>query len=470
MKINFNKTLLLVAATFTGGQLMAQTVTTTSMSSSQLDSMNRADYVQPFSPSSAYNTWSIGVNGGLLTPYTIFRGPGDDYGPQSQFGYGAYIKKQLMHSFGAKLSFFRGQVEGQGPVAGGITSIRQSYKTQIDYAADIAGEFTLANISYMNHHNFIQPYVSAGFGLMGFTPTLYSGAAQSGTATPYHADNSSVKAAYIPVGLGLKFNLSPAINLDLGYQVNFVDGDNFDGYSVGSRNDKFSYAHAGLEFSFGGKKNQLASHNPVNSIRIEYLTAEQQLQQQLEAERAKNAQLRNDLNSTNSNLSALAAQVSRLTADSDGDGVLDINDKCPNTPAGTKVDGSGCPLAPARTVVVVTDEDKRLVGEAIRNVEFDFGKSSIKPRSLPRLDRVADLLNAKGFSMKLAGHTDAVGSDKANLILSKARAESIKNYLVSKGVNASKIEATGYGESQPIASNKTAAGRAKNRRVEFTLY
>jgi len=140
------------------------------------------------------------------------------------------------------------------------------------------------------------------------------------------------------------------------------------------------------------------------------------------------------------------------------------------------VDGGGCDLpkdtTPRVTKVVqqITEDDRRLVREAIQNLEFQTGKASIKPSSYPSLDRVAALLQAKGFSLKLAGHTDNVGTDSKNMILSKDRAESVKQYLVSKGANPSRIEATGYGETQPIASNKTAAGRQKNRRVEFTLY
>ncbi|MEO8173034.1 MAG: OmpA family protein, partial [Sediminibacterium sp.] len=91
-------------------------------------------------------------------------------------------------------------------------------------------------------------------------------------------------------------------------------------------------------------------------------------------------------------------------------------------------------------------------------------------RSFPYLTRVSDMMVKKGFSLKLSGHTDNVGSDAANMKLSKNRAESVKSYLVSQGVNSGKIEATGYGEAQPIATNKTDAGRQKNRRVEFTLY
>ena len=89
---------------------------------------------------------------------------------------------------------------------------------------------------------------------------------------------------------------------------------------------------------------------------------------------------------------------------------------------------------------------------------------------MPYLNRVAALLVQKGFSLKLGGHTDSIGSDEANMRLSKDRAESVKNYLISQHANNGKIEAVGYGESQPISSNKTAKGRQDNRRVEFTLY
>lgn len=108
--------------------------------------------------------------------------------------------------------------------------------------------------------------------------------------------------------------------------------------------------------------------------------------------------------------------------------------------------------------------------DAIRNLEFDLGKATIRSTSFESLDKVAELLVNKNFSLKLAGHTDNVGSNALNLKLSKDRAESIKAYLVEKGANPSRVEATGYGEAQPIKTNKTAIGRQMNRRVEFTLY
>ena len=448
MKPNFKKATMLLTGLMVGGKLFAQTP----------DSLNTSEYVKPFSPESAFRTWSIGVNAGLLTPFNVF-GPNksqDFTMPSSQLGYSAYIKKQFLPSLGVQLDYLGGKVSGESGAKTG-----KEFETKLNYAVSLSGNITLANISWRNQKNAIQPYFTAGWGLMGYKPSL--------NGTPLKPNDGSVKEYFIPVGLGLKFAVASGINLDLGYQVNFIGSDNFDNYIYSSNNDRFSYAHIGLEFSLGKKsKPQLATHNPVASMRTEYLWENQNtktaLQSQIDAERAANAKLRSDLDATNANLA-------KFTADSDGDGVPDFYDKCPATPAGTKVDGAGCPLPVTKDVkVYVTEEDKKVVKEAIRNLEFDFGKSTIRAKSYPSLNRVAGLLIEKNFSLKLAGHTDNVGSDAANLKLSKDRAESIKSYLVSQGVNASRVEATGYGESQPIASNKTATGRQANRRVEFTLY
>ncbi|MBL4678946.1 MAG: OmpA family protein, partial [Mucilaginibacter sp.] len=348
----------------------------------------------------------------------------------------------------------RGQVSGTNSQEVGAIPEGSSYNTKLDWSAALKANFTLANINWFSHKSAIQPYISAGAGYMGYKTTVTTNAGGA-VAT---SDGTS-KEWFVPVGLGFKFNLGSGVNLDLGYQVNFVQTDNFDGLNVGGQ-DRFSYAHIGLEFALGSsKKPQLATYNPVNSMRTEYLWKNQQLQAQVDAQKAANAQLRSDLDATNAN-------VAKLTVASDGDGVIDVNDKCPNTPAGTKVDGSGCPLA--KPVVVVTEEDRRVVKDAIANLEFDLGKATIRAKSIPSLDKVARLLVDKNFSLKLAGHTDNTGSKDLNMRLSKERAEAIKTYLVEKGANASRIEATGYGQLQPIASNKTAAGRQQNRRVEFT--
>ncbi|QTE38254.1 OmpA family protein [Mucilaginibacter gossypii] len=458
MKTNLKKASLLLTGVMIGSKLFAQSTDT---------SATAKDYVRPFSGGSELRTWSIGVHGGLLTPFTIFgRNNRQDFtNPTEQFGYGGYIKKQILPSLGLQADFLRGKLTSSNsqPNAAG-TSPYDSYSTKLNWSAALSANITLANINWRHEKPFIQPYLTAGVGNLNYTPriTPIGGQQENFKKT----DNGHINELFIPIGLGLKFDLAPGINLDLGYQVNFVQADNLDGYKYGAGDDRFSYAHIGLEFALGNKKkHQMATHNPVSSMRTEYQWENQrtraELQQQIDAEKAKNAQLAGDLATTNANLA-------KLTTDSDGDGVVDVNDKCPNTPAGQKVDGSGCPLA--KPVVYVTEEDKKVVKDAIKNLEFDLGKATIRAHSYPSLDRVAQLLVDKNFSLKLAGHTDNTGSADLNMRLSKDRAESVKSYLASKGANPSRIEATGYGQTQPIATNKTAAGRQANRRVEFTLY
>ena len=143
--------------------------------------------------------------------------------------------------------------------------------------------------------------------------------------------------------------------------------------------------------------------------------------------------------------------------DSDGDGVPDYLDKCPGTPAGAKVDANGCPPA-GDTLAIVT------------NVNFDFDSARIRNDSEAKLDRVVRILQDNpGVRVRVEGHTDSTGPEKYNMDLSYRRAESVKNYLVGKGIDANRLSVVGYGETKPLVSNKTRAGRAVNRRVEFKV-
>jgi OOP family OmpA-OmpF porin len=104
------------------------------------------------------------------------------------------------------------------------------------------------------------------------------------------------------------------------------------------------------------------------------------------------------------------------------------------------------------------------------DVLFDFDKSVIKPEGRSKLDDVAS--KAKGINLEVViaiGHADSIGSDEYNQRLSVRRAESVKAYLVSKGIESNRVYTEGKGEKQPVASNKTAEGRAKNRRTEIEV-
>ena len=146
--------------------------------------------------------------------------------------------------------------------------------------------------------------------------------------------------------------------------------------------------------------------------------------------------------------------------DTDGDGLNDFEDACPNT-AGPK-ENKGCPI--------IEKKDQEIVDMAVKNLEFETNKSIILDPSKPALDKFAETLkNKKDWNILLAGHTDNVGDDDANMILSKNRSEAVKSYLIMKGIDESRIRVTYFGETKPIADNNTSEGRQKNRRVEFTI-
>lgn len=146
--------------------------------------------------------------------------------------------------------------------------------------------------------------------------------------------------------------------------------------------------------------------------------------------------------------------------DKDGDGVADIDDKCPNVP-GVK-ENKGCPEVKKETLDVFK--------QALTGIKFETGKDVIKPVSYPILDKVVKVMNDNPeYELEINGHTDNVGDDAKNMVLSQNRADAVKKYLVNKGIAEKRMTATGFGETRPVGDNNTPAGRAENRRVEFKV-
>ncbi|HCT22991.1 MAG TPA: cell envelope biogenesis protein OmpA, partial [Chitinophagaceae bacterium] len=140
--------------------------------------------------------------------------------------------------------------------------------------------------------------------------------------------------------------------------------------------------------------------------------------------------------------------------DTDGDGVNDEEDKCPKVP-GDKAN-FGCPKIEASV--------------KLNNIQFKTGSAVLLPIALKELKKVNDYLKANtGFDVVVEGHTDNVGKPANNKVLSQKRAQSVVNYLVKLGTPKERLSAMGYGSEQPVADNKTAAGRTQNRRVAFKI-
>ncbi|MBI4721020.1 MAG: OmpA family protein [Chitinivibrionia bacterium] len=154
--------------------------------------------------------------------------------------------------------------------------------------------------------------------------------------------------------------------------------------------------------------------------------------------------------------------------DSDGDGVYDGIDRCPNTPRDLKVDEFGCPIEKTEIETQLLDTG------VIRayNINFETDKADLKQESFKILDEIGTLLvQWPMLQIEIGGHTDSQGSDAYNQKLSEQRAQAVHDYLVKTfpKIESANLTTKGYGEGKSIASNTTAEGRAKNRRVEFTV-
>lgn len=152
----------------------------------------------------------------------------------------------------------------------------------------------------------------------------------------------------------------------------------------------------------------------------------------------------------------------------DGDDLPDVNPRCPDKPANYDgfEDKYGCPVKPDQKVVVT--EDKIMI---LDKVHFETAKATILPESHDILNEVADTLeeNPEITLLRVEGHTDSRGRRAYNQQLSQDRADSVRDFLVERGIDADRLTAVGYGMDEPIAENETEEGRAENRRVEFTI-
>ncbi|KAB2833049.1 MAG: OmpA family protein [Candidatus Brocadia sp.] len=147
-------------------------------------------------------------------------------------------------------------------------------------------------------------------------------------------------------------------------------------------------------------------------------------------------------------LTEIPRQVHDSDIDSDGDGVYDKDDECPDTPKGAIVDSRGCWV--------------------VKGVTFDYKKWDIKEEFNSNLSNIVEILeNNPDMKIRIEGHTDNIGSMGYNIELSQKRARAVKNYLVGKGIQESRISTEGFGFKHPIAPNDTEAGRALNRRAEI---
>ena len=170
--------------------------------------------------------------------------------------------------------------------------------------------------------------------------------------------------------------------------------------------------------------------------------------------------------------------------DSDGDGIVDMIDKCPASPAGVSVDAKGCQLdsdgdgvldgadkCPDSPADKPVDADGCTIDSVVlKNVHFETNSSELTSSSNQELNKAVAAMNKfPELRIEIQAHTDSMGEAGYNQSLSEKRANSVRDYMIGKGIAGNRMEAKGYGESQPVADNGTKAGRKSNRRVELIV-
>lgn len=297
--------------------------------------------------------------------------------------------------------------------------------------------YRLEGLYHFMPDNALVPYIAVGAGNIALNPEV-------------GRTDDTFGANY---GVGVKYFVSDSVafRVDARHFIAFDQG-----LDEGNHTDNNLLYTAGLHFQIGG---QGAAPAPRDS---------------------DGDGVTDDLDKCPDTPKGVVVDADGCPVDSDGDGVPDYLDKCPDTPRGAAVDANGCPLdsdgdgvydyldkCPGTPRGVVVDEKGCPVSFTMQ-IEFDFDKADIRPMYHNQLKEAADFINKYPANQILvAGHTDSKGTDAYNKKLSQRRADNVRKYLVNKfGISANKLVARGYGESQPIASNETDAGRQQNRRVE----
>ncbi len=433
------------SATITTGN---NNTATTTMNSTATTSLT------PFSGSKGFRKFSIGINAGALNPAVAIGGSNDFTNPQTTLGYGANIKYQLTHYLALQADFVRGNLKGNqdDPLweDGGPQPNRNvtEFDTELHYAISGGGVFTFGNINWLSARSRIVPYISAGAGLAQYDVRIVPRGSSQLVDFPA---NSPITEFFVPVGLGLKFRLSNALNLDLGYRMNFTDGDNLDGARIlraSYHKDKFQYGFLGLEFAFGNKANeQLMFHNPAAQLNNHIKTQIDRLQTQIDTLNARLSVVDTDGDGVADQFdkepgtpSGCPVDFRGVTRDTDGDGVPDCNDKQLITPTECQpvnAEGVGtCPPPPC------CDSLRMGTGACdlgdLPSISFRGSASGVNSDARLMLATVASKVKSSAnCTITITGYPAA---SKASQALCNRRLEAVKNHLVeNEGISSDRI-------------------------------
>jgi outer membrane protein OmpA-like peptidoglycan-associated protein len=342
-----------------------------------------------------------------------------------------FLRKPIKNNLAVRLGLSMGQISGTDLNYDDRKIRGFNFKSPL---TEIAGMLEFQPMDWQKAdgtNRKLVPYLFGGLGVALTNPKVNWNGATSANITKDQKDLSKATLA-IPLGAGFKIPLGKGtLGIEMGLRPTL--SDYIDGISeAGNPKKKDWYVAGGVTYAFriGGKKDVDTDGDGVSDSRDKCPNAV--------GTKANNG----------------------CPDDRDKDGVADNLDSCPDV-AGTAA-AMGCPE--------MSNADKTIITDAVSSIQFKTASAELENASYGILDKVADVLRRNPqYSVSIEGHTDSQGDDASNLVLSQNRAKTCLNYLISKGVSTGRIKSAGFGETRPKASNDTEEGRKQNRRVEFLL-
>ncbi|MGX9985115.1 OmpA family protein [Soonwooa purpurea] len=437
-----------------------------------------------------FKDWAISVGGGgafmQAADLTSF------YDGKINWGWNAYVSidKQITHTFGLSLNYSKGETN-QKIMARPEWGVAVGH-TKYDQIA-VLGDVNLSNLMRRvdNKSEFKWAlHAYGGVGIEGFTSTMRDEGMYK--KYPFYIKQSLDQASvFWTTGLGLKYNLSRLIDLELRAMYVFSGDDAFDGSGTQGgraydenfdpaaymqihpgRSDNAFTVNLGLSFKLGkSNRTHLAWFDPLQDIYAKTSNLENRIKDFVVCENGDkdNDGVCDDWDRQLDTPAGARVDGAGVALDIDLDGVIDLYDKCVTEPG--PIENNGCPIV-AQTSM--SDNLVEEINKSLQGIEFELNKAVIRKSSYGILDNAADVLKgAQGQQFFVIGATDARGSVPLNLKLSKGRAEAVVAYLINKGVPASMLQAEGRGKSDlkypecDPASNCPEWKNEANRRVYF---